>query len=129
MGDPNTHPHVTVAAALTAALERGDLPAIEALYDESIAVFRNFDGKTLSRAKVLKVVGFLTSAVDGLRYQDVRVEPTPSGFVQRHTFTGTSKAGVPFSAHVCLVAEVRDGRIVRIDEYLDPAALAPIMGG
>jgi len=34
--------------------------------------------------------------------------------------------GTPVEIPVCIVARLRDGRIARIDEYLDPAAAAPL---
>lgn len=128
MTEAHEHPHVTVARALTRALESGDAAAVADLYADDISVFRNFDARTLPKAKVLKVIDFLTRSVVGLRYEDVRITPTERGFVQQHVFRGTSASGEPVAAHVCLLAEVRDGRITRIDEYLDSAQMAPLMG-
>ena len=48
--------------------------------------------------------------------------------VQQHVLACTSSSGVPVRAHACLVATVEDGRIRRLDEYLDAAAIAPLMG-
>lgn len=129
MSEQTTHPHVAIAERLSRALVTGDVDAISELYAEDIAVFRNFDGRTLPKDKVLKVVRFLVTGVEGLRYDDVRVVPTDKGFVQQHVFRGRSRSGAEVAAPVCLIAEVRDGRIVRIDEYLDSAQMAPLMGG
>ena len=64
-----------------------------------------------------------------LRYEDIRVQPTPTGFVQQHVLCCRSATGVEVRAHACLVATVEDGRIRRLDEYLDAAAIAPLTGG
>ena len=129
MTDPTAHPHVALAKRLEQALVAGDIATVESLYADDIVVFRNFDMRELPRAKVLKVVAFLASSVEGFRYENVRVTPTEDGFVQQHVFRGRSKSGAEITAPICLIAKVRDGRIVRIDEYLDSAQMAPLMGG
>lgn len=118
-----------VARALIAAITAGDVAAVDALYHDDAVVFQNTSGATLSKRKMLGVIRFLATGVSELRYEDVRVQPTPTGFVQQHVLACTSQSGVPVRAHACLVATVEDGRIRRLDEYLDAAAIAPLMGG
>jgi ketosteroid isomerase-like protein len=118
-----------VARALIAAITAGDVAAVDALYHDDAVVFQNTSGATLSKRKMLGVIRFLATGVSELRYEDVRVQPTPTGFVQQHVLACRSASGVPVRAHACLVATVEDGRIRRLDEYLDAAAIAPLMGG
>ena len=50
------------------------------------------------------------------------------GFVQQHVVHAHDSGGAPLSFRACLVVRVNpDGLIGRIDEYLDPADLAPLM--
>ncbi len=107
----------------------GDTEGVANLYAEDIVVFRNFDGRELVRKQVLKVVAFLVTNVRELRYDDLRVDPTPDGFVQQHVLRGIAPNGAELRTYACLIAKVRDGRITRIDEYLDSAQMAPLMGG
>ena len=52
----------------------------------------------------------------------------PDGFVQQHNLHVTTVAGEPVSLRACLVVRMGcDGLITRIDEYLDPAELAPLL--
>lgn len=129
MTDHEHHPHVAVAKRLVDRLIAGDVAGVGEVYAEDVVVFRNFDGRELPRAKVLKVVGFLAANVRELRYDDLRITPTPKGFVQQHVLRGLAPNGAELAAHACLVAEVVDGRIRRIDEYIDSAQMAPLMGG
>lgn len=46
------------------------------------------------------------------------------GFVQQHVLTGIRKDGVRASLPEVLVGRVRDGKIARLDEYLDSAHVA-----
>ncbi len=120
--------HLEVARALIDAIGRGDAQAAAAVYHEDAAVYRNFDGRTIDKAETAKVLRFLTSKVEGLRYDDIRLAATADGFVQEHVLVGTAPSGAPVRCPACLVAEVRDGTIFRLREYLDSAALAPLLG-
>jgi ketosteroid isomerase-like protein len=60
------------------------------------------------------------------RYRLLRREILPDGWVQQHVVEGTLPNGVEVSMHACCLVTMRDGRISRIEEYLDPAQAAPI---
>jgi ketosteroid isomerase-like protein len=48
--------------------------------------------------------------------------------VQQHVLTGKRKTGEAFSMPACLVVQVKDGRISRLEEYLDPAQANVLRG-
>lgn len=123
----NDEARVEIARALTARLLAGDLESVAALYHDDAIVWRNVDGRELVKKQMLKVVAFLASEVKELAYTDVRVQGTSAGFVQQHTLCGVAPSGEKVRVHACLVATVEAGRIRRLDEYLDSAALAPLM--
>src|SRR5690606_5090088 len=81
---PMSEAHTNVARALFAAIAAGDVAAVAALYHDDALVFMNTTGATLSKRKMLGVIRFLSTQVSELRYEDVRVQPTPTGFVQQH---------------------------------------------
>ena len=62
------------------------------------------------------------------RYEDVRRTVTPTGFVQQHVLRFTRADGTRQALPACLVVTCDDGRITRIDEYLDSAHLSRIIG-
>ncbi|MCA9510851.1 MAG: nuclear transport factor 2 family protein [Myxococcota bacterium] len=117
----------SVARRLIDCVTRGDLDGVDALYHDDIRCWRNLDGRELVKKQALKIVRFL-GTLQGLRYDDVRIAPTPGGFVQQHTLCCTGPKGEDVRVPACLVARVDGGRIVRIDEYVDSAAMAPLMG-
>lgn len=118
---------VEVAKKLNACLLSKDLEGAVALYHEDAIVWRNVDGRSLVMRQTRKVLELLLTKVDELRYDDVRIQATERGFVQQHTLRGRAPSGEPVEAHACLVATVEGGRIRRLDEYLDAAAMAPLM--
>jgi ketosteroid isomerase-like protein len=58
---------------------------------------------------------------------EIRRSATDDGFVQRHVLVVTNRAGRRVEVPACIVATVHDGRITRIDEYFDSAAVASMV--
>ena len=49
-------------------------------------------------------------------------------FVQQHVLHATGHAGQSISLRVCIVIRMdTDGLVNRIDEYFDPAGIAPLL--
>ena len=69
---------------------------------------------------------WLIHALPERRYRIVRREILADGFMQQHVLEGVLADGQPFAMPACVVVQAKDGRITRLDEYLDPAAGAPL---
>ena len=117
-----------VADRLFAAICSGDLDALRQLYAPTLKVWHNVDRTEQSLEENLRVLAWVVKNVAGLRYENVRRQRTESGFVQQHVLRGTLPGGKPLEVAACLVCGVEGGRITWIDEYLDSAALAPLLG-
>lgn len=111
--------HLAIAERLFAAVAGGDVAAVRALYAPDVRVWHNVDGIAQSADENLAVLQWVTTHIRGLRYDDVRRQATADGFVQQHVLRGTVGDGVAVEIPACLVATVRDGKITRLDEYLD----------
>ena len=116
-----------LAVRLMEGITTGDVDAVGALYHEDLVGWRNVDGRELDRRQMLEIVRFLGAKVRDLRYEDIRVEPTAKGWVQQHVLRATAPDGTAVEMPACLVVEVADGKIRRLDEYMDSAALAPLL--
>jgi ketosteroid isomerase-like protein len=125
MSEPDA---LEIAKRLRDGLMAGDVEAVGAIYHEDMIGWRNFDGRELNQRQMLKNVAFLASDVRDLRYEEVRVHATATGYVQQHVLRATAPDGRAVECPACLVVEVVDGRIRRLDEYLDAQALAPLLG-
>jgi ketosteroid isomerase-like protein len=53
------------------------------------------------------------------RYEGVQRRLTSDGYVQQHVVRLVDRDGTAVEMPACLVVRIRDGRIVRIDEYCD----------
>lgn len=108
-----------------AAIAARDLGRVAAIYDPEVEVWHNVTRATQSREQNLRLLDHFTSRVEGLRYEILAREFFPGGFVQRHVLHATVRSGEPIAVPVCIVIHAADGRIRRLYEYLDGAAVAP----
>jgi len=116
-----------VARRLMDAIQAGDVAAVDALYADDMVGWRNFDRRELGKAAMVRVIEYVIKAVRDLHYEAIRVETTAKGYVQQHVLHGVAQDGTKLEAPACLVVEVRDGQIRRLDEYLDSAAIAVLL--
>jgi len=62
-------------------------------------------------------------------YDDRTIDTFAGGFVIQYTLHGVRHSGHEGALWVCIVGLCRDGRITRIDEYLDSSKFAAWAGG
>jgi ketosteroid isomerase-like protein len=126
-----------VADRLFTAIENGDKAAVDRLWSDDIAVWRvgarRDPSRTDDKARALRVIDWFVDATTQRRYQildrQLFDDGSVGGFVQQHILHGTGHAGQSISMRVCIVIKVSaDGLICRIDEYFDPAEIAPLLG-
>jgi ketosteroid isomerase-like protein len=118
------------ADRLFSAIERGDVAAIRDIYAPTAKIWHNNDGLTQTVDANLAVLGWVVANILELAYTEVRRNPTPTGFVQQHVMRGRLKSsGKEFRLPACIICEVEDGRITRLDEYLDSAHTAVFRQG
>ena len=111
-----------------AAVTGGDIEAVRACYAPDAVGWHNTDGISQTIEQSLQILGWIAANVKDFRYEDVRYQPTPTGFVEQHLTCGTSPSGKAFAIPACIVCTVVDGRITRLDEYLDSAQTTAIAG-
>ena len=109
------------------AIGRGDLDTVADFYAEDIEVWHNVTGVALDKARSLDLLGYWCKKVTSLRYEVLERRAYDGGAVQRHVVHGDADGSV-IAAEICIVFHIHDGRITRIFEYLDPAAVAAVFG-
>jgi ketosteroid isomerase-like protein len=117
-----------VAGRLFAAVTAGDVGAVRALYAPNAVIWHNNDGREQTPEQNLRVLAWIAANVTNFRYEDGRCQPTATGFVEQHVTRGTGPSGAEFEIPACIVCTVVDGKITRLDEYLDSAQAARIAG-
>jgi ketosteroid isomerase-like protein len=117
-----------LADDLFAAIERGDEPQLDALFAEDVAVWRAGAQRDDDKGRAMKVLRWFIRVTAERRYQILDRQLFPDGFVQQHILHATGTGGGLIALRVCIVIKVNaDNLVHRIDEYFDPADLAPIL--
>ena len=121
---------MTTADDLFAAIERGDVDAVRAIYAPDAVIWHNNDGVEQTVDQNLRTLQWVCDNLRDRAYEDVRRVDHAGGFVQQHVLRFTRPDGVRGEIPACIVATTGDdGRITRLDEYLDSAHIARITGG
>jgi ketosteroid isomerase-like protein len=115
-----------IADRFFAAIERGDLETIRAIYADDAVIWHAHTGKEQSREENLALLAQALKTIQGFRYEEVRRIAIPDGFVEQHVLRGTAPGGAALEVPACIVVRLAGGRIQRLDEYLDSKALAPL---
>ena len=119
---------VDLADELFAAIERGDDARFDELFADDIAVWRSGARRDDDKQRALKVLHWFIDVTTQRRYEILDRQLFPDGFVQQHILHATGRNGGSIDLRVCIVIKVgANGLISRIDEYFDPAELAPLM--
>lgn len=114
---------IAFACRFFSAVERGDLDTVRALYAPDAKIWTAQDPADRTPEENLAVLAWVKDNIRSFRYEDVRCQPTPTGFVEQHTTCGTAPGGGEFRFAACLVVRVEDGKVTRLDEYFDTAPL------
>lgn len=120
----NATANMEVAARLVAAIEAADIEAVRALYQPNARIWHNTSGKLQTVDENIKSVTKIHSYMSGLRYEILRREPTSNGYFQQHILRGTLASGKAFALNACVIIDIEEGLITRLDEYFDSAEAA-----
>ncbi len=107
--------------------EAGDAAGLAALCSPELR-FRQNIGTVGGVAELVAMVEMLNDLGVSVAYSDVRRIIAGDRATEQHLLTLTRADGASVSTDVCLVVRVEDGLIAEVDEYLDGAALAGILG-
>ena len=102
------------------AIQRGDVETARSCYTPDARIWHNFDDKEQSVDENMAALEKWKRLVDNRNYNVTRMERLPDGYLQQHILTGTTKEGVEIYVHACVICTVVDGKISRLEEYLDP---------
>jgi ketosteroid isomerase-like protein len=102
-------------------LAMGDLALSRAALAPDARLWHSFDGIAHDREATLANFASVIAAFPERRFDDIRRQPTPTGFVQQHVMAVKTAEGRALAWPVCVVVRIEAGVIVRLDEYIDRA--------
>ena len=114
------------------AIEAADMEAVRNVYHPDVTVWHNVDGlenrkRGQSREDNVALLTVLTNKIKDWKYDIWFREATASGMVQQHTLRGRLPNGEALAIPVCIVLQIQDGCIMRLDEYIDSAHTQPMV--
>ena len=111
-----------------AAIESGDVDIVTSIYAHDAVIWHNTDQVEQPVSDNLLVLGWLVKNTASREYREIRRSNIEGGFVQQHVLHLEFADGRSADLPACLVVQVADDRITRLDEYLDGAAVATTFG-
>jgi uncharacterized protein len=112
------------------AITSGDVETLRSLYAPGALIWHNGPGDGGGSEQGvddnLRTLRWLSRNLRNFRYEEVRRDPLPDGYVQRHVLRGELPDGTPVEMAACLFVTVSGGRITRIEEYADTRGSDPL---
>ncbi len=118
--------YLDFAERFIGAIQAGDVEAVRASYAPDAKIWHNHDGVEQTVDQNLKVLAWFARTLPGRRYRVLRREALPDGFLQQHVLEASLPDGTDWAMDACVVVRMRDGLIVRLDEYIDSAQAAAL---
>jgi ketosteroid isomerase-like protein len=116
-----------VADRLFGAIEQSDIAMVEQLWNEDVIVWKVAD-RDRDRGRALRVIAWFVNTTTDRRYEILDRQLFDGGFVQQHILHANGRNGGSIAMRVCIVIKLgANGLINRIDEYFDPAEIAPLL--
>jgi ketosteroid isomerase-like protein len=110
------------------AYQDGRVDVLERLYADDCIVWHNVFGRETTRDENLARYPDSYKGQRRRTYNDRIINTFHDGFVIQYTLNGVMNTGHRGALWICIVATCKDGRITRIDEYMDSSKFAEWMG-
>ncbi|MFM9979256.1 MAG: nuclear transport factor 2 family protein [Sphingomonadaceae bacterium] len=111
----------TIIDRMYDGLTSGDVAVARNCFTADAVIWHGFDRIAMNRDAAASDWQAMCDKFPERGVSDVRCQPTPTGLVQQHVWHMRTSEGKAMAWPVCLVVEIRDGLIARIDEYIDRA--------
>jgi len=96
------------------------------LHDDFV-MWYNFDPQDRTRQEFIDTLKSAHAMFEDQKNEDLKITLTEEGFVLQATMTGVL-AGERIASPYCMIATVKDGKVIRGDEYFDTAKLTKRAG-
>jgi ketosteroid isomerase-like protein len=117
----------SIVREYTDASVANDPARIRALYTDDFKLWHNFTGIELDLERALEYFVTLRNTVKSADLEIIRLIETPHGAIRECLARGETADGRVYAVpYICHFQINEDGKIYRIDEYLDSAAFAPM---
>jgi ketosteroid isomerase-like protein len=110
------------------AYQDGRTDVLREIMSDDCIVWHNVFGRETTRDENLAAYPTSYGGQRRRTYNDRQINCFEDGFVIQYSLNGVMTNGHKGSMWLCIVGRVRDGKITRIDEYMDTTKFAGWMG-
>ena len=103
------------------SIEAGDIDAVIGCYADNAAIWHNTDNIEQTPEDNRRTLGGFIRFMPYRAYENRRLTVFPGGFVHQHDLVVRNAKGGEAIMRACLICAVADGKITRLDEYMDSA--------
>lgn len=114
---------IDFAQSMLEAAEVGDYEKLRDFYTPDAKLWFNSSDVWKTLDEHFASVGGFRDKLQNMRYAEARITPFGDGYVQQFRARANTADGTPLDMPVCIVARLRDGKILTREEYYDSAAL------
>ena len=107
--------------------EEHNVDKFQTVLHDDFVMWYNFDPQVRTRAEFIETLKAAHAIFDDQKNEDARITVTEDGFVLQATMTGILD-GQAIRSPYCFIARIKDGLIIRGDEYFDTAQLTKMAG-
>lgn len=118
----------TLAHRFFDAISAGDSALVSSLATTGCVIWHNYDGLDKPFSQMVPKLAAFREALAEFVYAERDYMSLPDGALALHTLHGVRPDGIGVDVPVAVRLRCIDGRIHRIEEYVNPAALAPLTG-
>jgi ketosteroid isomerase-like protein len=115
-----------VAAKVARFVADGDLDGLRALYMPDARIWHNTDDREKTVEESLAFLDGLLSVTSRRWYADVRLTPTPIGYIDQHYMCAMLTTGEEVRVPICMVVTLDGERVKRLEEYIESEASGPV---
>ena len=126
MSNPN--PSLALVGRFVDAIERGDLPALDACFAPHARIWHNTDQTWATTEENSAGASHFFGAFTKRQYAIERLETLPGGALLQFVAHIEKADGRAIDWPGCVVFDIADGAIVKLMEYIDAASFAAVMG-
>jgi ketosteroid isomerase-like protein len=116
------------ARRFIAAIQAGDAEAMRDCYAPDAKIWHNIDHVEQTVDQNVKSLNWFVRNLPDRLYTVQRLEALKDGFLQQHVLSATLPDGTAWKMSACVVVRMTDGKITRLDEYIDSAEAGALRG-
>src|SRR6476659_3280319 len=105
-----------------------DLDTWREMYAPDARIWHNTENNEMTVDENFEFLGYALSTATTKRwYADMKLTPTPTGYISQHDFCAILTSGEEVRFPICMVITLDGDRITRLEEYFDGEAVVPMM--